>query len=420
MNGRKLSIRATAATAVTVLGLACAGQTLSGKVDGYDKILQEAIADGSKTIGCAPKETAIAEANIRFARDALTMGEYYRGKEHTEKAELYSTLARKKTDPVRCKDPNVVVIDGPKTGDRDGDGYDDKADKCPDDPEDFDSFEDYDGCPDKDNDKDGVLDASEFKDGKWISLDKKIENGREIDCRNEPEDMDQFEDEDGCPDPDNDRDTKLDGVDKCPNDPEDFDQFEDDDGCPDKDNDGDKVLDAAELVRNADGTYQWTNNDKKSENGVERDCRNNPEDFDNFEDEDGCPDVLIINNCQIKLSDKIYFKFNKWDIDPKSFKVLDEVRDTLNAAPDIKIWIEGHTDSKGSNKFNKTLSQKRVDSVKKYLVEQGKIDGARLEPVGWGEEKPLGDDPKTNKTADGRAANRRVEFNLKDCKKSVQ
>ena len=387
MNGRKLSIRATAATAVTVLGLACAGQTLSGKVDGYDKILQEAIADGSKTIGCAPKETAIAEANIRFARDALTMGEYYRGKEHTEKAELYSTLARKKTDPVRCKDPNVVVIDGPKTGDRDGDGYDDKADKCPDDPEDFDSFEDYDGCPDKDNDKDGVLDASEFKDGKWISLDKKIENGREIDCRNEPEDME---------------------------------QFEDDDGCPDKDNDGDKVLDAAELVRNADGTYQWTNNDKKSENGVERDCRNNPEDFDNFEDEDGCPDVLIINNCQIKLSDKIYFKFNKWDIDPKSFKVLDEVRDTLNAAPDIKIWIEGHTDSKGSNKFNKTLSQKRVDSVKKYLVEQGKIDGARLEPVGWGEEKPLGGDPNTNKTADGRAANRRVEFNLKDCKKTIQ
>lgn len=69
--------------------------------------------------------------------------------------------------------------------------------------------------------------------------------------------------------------------------------------------------------------------------------------------------------------------------------MLDEVRDTLNAAPDIKISIEGHTNSKGSNKFNKTLSQKRVDSVKKYLVEQGKIDGARLEPIGWGEEKPL-------------------------------
>lgn len=414
MNRRKLSMGATAA--VTVIGLACAGQTLSGKVDGYDKILQEAIADGSKTIGCAPKETAIAEANIRFARDALTMGEYYRGKEHSEKAELYSTLARKKTDPVRCKDPNVVRISGPKVGDRDGDGYDDAVDKCPDDPEDFDSFEDFDGCPDKDNDNDGVLDAAEFKDGKWTNLDKKIENGREIDCRNEPEDMDQFEDEDGCPDPDNDRDTLLDAVDKCPNDPEDFDGFEDEDGCPDVDNDKDRVLDAAELIRNPDGTYRWVNKDRKMENGVEVDCRNLPEDYDGVEDEDGCPDVLKIDNCQIKLSDLIYFKFNKWDIDPKSFKVLDEVRDTLNAAPDIRIWIEGHTDSKGSDKFNKTLSQKRVDSVKKYLVEQGKIDPARLEPIGHGESKPIAD----NKTADGRAANRRVEFNLKDCKKTIQ
>jgi outer membrane protein OmpA-like peptidoglycan-associated protein len=406
----------TATAAFAAVSLSCAGQTLLGKVTGYETILQGAIADGSKTIGCAPKETAIAEANIRFAKDALAMGEYYRGKEHVEKAEIYTTLARKKTDPVRCKDPNTVRDNAPRVGDRDGDGYDDKTDKCPDDPEDFDSFEDDDGCPDKDNDKDNVLDAAEFKDGKWTNNDKKTENGREIDCRNEPEDVDQFEDEDGCPDPDNDRDTILDGVDNCPNDPEDFDQFEDQDGCPDKDNDKDGVLDAAELNRNPDGTYAWTNKDKKTENGVEVDCRNLPEDFDKFEDEDGCPDVLKIDNCQIKLSDKIYFKFNKWDIDPKSFKVLDEVRDTLNAAPDIKIWIEGHTDSKGSDKYNKNLSQKRVDSVKKYLVEQGKIDGTRLEPVGWGEEKPI----DSNKTAEGRANNRRVEFNLKDCKKTIQ
>ena len=413
MNRRKLSMVA----AVTVLGLACAGQTLSGKVDGYDKILQEAIADGSKAIGCAPKETAIAEANIRFARDALTMGEYYRGKEHAEKADLYTTLARKKTDPVRCKDPNQVAGPAPKPGDRDGDGYDDKADKCPDDPEDFDSFEDDDGCPDKDNDKDGVLDASELDaNRKWINLDKKTENGREVDCRNEHEDIDQYEDADGCPAPDNDRDTLLDSVDKCPNDPEDFDQFEDQDGCPDTDNDKDKVLDAAELTRNPDGTYVWLNKDKKTENGVEVDCRNLPEDMDGVEDEDGCPDVLKIDNCQIKLSDKIYFKFNKWDIDPKSFKVLDEVRDTMNAAPDIKIWIDGHTDSKGSDKFNQTLSQKRVDSVKKYLVDQGKIDGGRLEPRGMGEKVPIAN----NKSADGRAANRRVEFNLTDCKKTIQ
>jgi outer membrane protein OmpA-like peptidoglycan-associated protein len=55
--------------------------------------------------------------------------------------------------------------------------------------------------------------------------------------------------------------------------------------------------------------------------------------------------------------------------------------------------------------------------VKKYLVEQGKIEGGRLEPRGMGEKMPITPD---NKTADGRAANRRVEFNLKDCKKTIQ
>ncbi|HEY8375396.1 MAG TPA: OmpA family protein, partial [Nannocystis sp.] len=75
----------------------------------------------------------------------------------------------------------------------------------------------------------------------------------------------------------------------------------------------------------------------------------------------------------------------------------------------------GHTDSKGSDKYNKTLSQKRVNAVRDYLVKAG-IDSSRLEPIGWGEEKPI----DTNKTAEGRANNRRVEFNLKDCKKTIQ
>ena len=409
---RALVVVSVVASASTLLS--CAGKTLLGKVAGTQTVLQGAIADGSKTIGCAPKETAIAEANIKFAEDALAMGEYYRGKEHAEKAEIYTQLARKKTDPVRCKDgkPAEMVA---RAGDRDGDGYDDGVDKCPDDPEDFDSFEDDDGCPDKDNDGDGILDAAQFVNGRWVNNDKKMEGGREIDCRNEKEDFDGFEDEDGCPDPDNDRDTIIDANDKCPNDPEDFDQFEDEDGCPDKDNDGDGVLDAAELMRRADGSYEWKNVDGKMENGVWKDCRNLPEDFDGVEDEDGCPDVLLIDDCQIKLSDKIYFKFDKWDIDPVSYKVLDEVFDTLQAAPTIKVWVDGHTDSKGSDKYNKNLSQKRVESVAKYLRDKG-VQGDRLEPRGFGESAPIAD----NKTAEGRAANRRVEFNLKDCKKRVK
>lgn len=100
-------------------------------------------------------------------------------------------------------------------GDRDGDGIRDSKDRCPDDPEDFDGFEDSDGCPDLDNDKDGIPDA-------------------EDQCPNEPEDFDGFEDSDGCPDPDNDGDGILDVDDKCPNEPENFNGIDDEDGCPDE------------------------------------------------------------------------------------------------------------------------------------------------------------------------------------------
>jgi len=104
----------------------------------------------------------------------------------------------------------------PSIGDRDGDGYKDDEDQCPDDPEDFDSFKDEDGCPDPDNDNDGILDVDDR-------------------CPNVPEDHDGDEDEDGCPegsDGDRDGDGILDSHDKCPDDPEDRDGFEDQDGCP--------------------------------------------------------------------------------------------------------------------------------------------------------------------------------------------
>ena len=91
------------------------------------------------------------------------------------------------------------------------------TDKCPREPEDKDTFEDTDGCPDPDNDQDGIPDKKDL-------------------CPNDPEDKDGFQDEDGCPDPDNDRDGILDRVDKCPNEPETFNGFEDEDGCPDKGN----------------------------------------------------------------------------------------------------------------------------------------------------------------------------------------
>jgi hypothetical protein len=96
--------------------------------------------------------------------------------------------------------------------DRDGDGIGDAFDKCPDEPEDKDGFQDQDGCPESDNDS--VPDATDA-------------------CPNDPEDKDGFQDDDGCPDPDNDADGVPDALDKCPNTRETMNGFEDEDGCPD-------------------------------------------------------------------------------------------------------------------------------------------------------------------------------------------
>ena len=98
--------------------------------------------------------------------------------------------------------------------DKDRDGILDADDACPEYPEDFDGYEDTDGCPDTDNDLDGILD-----------IDDK--------CPDEPEDKDRWQDKDGCPDPDNDEDGILDADDECPNDPEVFNGVDDADGCPD-------------------------------------------------------------------------------------------------------------------------------------------------------------------------------------------
>lgn len=99
--------------------------------------------------------------------------------------------------------------------DRDGDGIVDERDQCPDEPEDFDAFEDTDGCPDPDNDADGILDGDDR-------------------CPMEPEDMDGHQDEDGCPDLDNDLDGFPDERDACPNEAEVVNGVDDEDGCPDE------------------------------------------------------------------------------------------------------------------------------------------------------------------------------------------
>jgi hypothetical protein len=122
--------------------------------------------------------------------------------------------------------------------DRDEDGVNDKDDECPDDPEDFDLNEVVDGCPDPDNDNDGICDPDLPEKGASARYCRGVDQ-----CKDNAEDKDGFQDDDGCPDPDNDGDGVPDLLDRCPgtdrdvlqgvNTLEDMDGYEDDDGCPD-------------------------------------------------------------------------------------------------------------------------------------------------------------------------------------------
>jgi len=119
---------------------------------------------------------------------------------------------------------------------------------------------------------------------------------------------------------------------------------------------------------------------------------------------------IEIEKKQIKILEKVQFETAKAVIKPESFGLLNEVAAVVITNPDLgRVEVAGHTDNRGSDSYNQTLSEKRANSVKDYLVGQG-VDVARLVAVGYGETKPL----DTNRTPEGREVNRRVEFNLID------
>ena len=103
----------------------------------------------------------------------------------------------------------------------------------------------------------------------------------------------------------------------------------------------------------------------------------------------------------------IYFDFDKTTLKSESFVELDKVVDFLKQNPSVEIEIAGHTDSKGADTYNQSLSQGRSQSVVDHLVSEG-IDVSRLTAHGYGESKPL----ESNDTEEGRANNRRVEFTV--------
>lgn len=102
----------------------------------------------------------------------------------------------------------------------------------------------------------------------------------------------------------------------------------------------------------------------------------------------------------------IYFDVNRATVKAQSMGLLKQIGEALKKQSDIKVKIIGHTDSQGDDKTNQTLSEKRAESVKKILNEQFGISNDRMLIEGKGESEPVDD----NKTVNGRANNRRVEF----------
>jgi outer membrane protein OmpA-like peptidoglycan-associated protein len=118
------------------------------------------------------------------------------------------------------------------------------------------------------------------------------------------------------------------------------------------------------------------------------------------------PDKIVLTPSNIAIIDKIQFETGKADLKPVSFPVLDDVVKVLKANPQIKeVDVEGHTDSDGTADLNRKLSQARAESCVKYIESKG-IKKGILTAKGYGPDRPIAD----NNTAEGKEANRRVEF----------
>ena len=276
------------------------------------------------------------------------------------------------------------------SSDPDQDGLVGDHDRCPDEAEDVDNHEDEDGCPDPDNDSDHILDAND-------------------ECPNEAEDVDEFEDEDGCPDPDNDGDEVLDASDRCPTEPEDRDEFQDEDGCPDPDNDEDQVPDASDQCptepedrdgwQDDDGCPD-VDNDGDGKNDAEDSCPNEPQTGTST---DGCPQHLRVDEGgAVRLLGPL--EFRGANVGPASNRILDDLAAVLRAAnAPARVTIQVFSHPAGAAPALLALTQRRADAVKAALVSR-QVPADRVEATGMGGQDPVAE----GNSATARRENERV------------
>ncbi|WP_437289572.1 OmpA family protein [Sorangium sp. So ce406] len=123
----------------------------------------------------------------------------------------------------------------------------------------------------------------------------------------------------------------------------------------------------------------------------------------------GCPFAVRIEGSQIVILQQVQFPTGRAEIEPESFELLSEVAAVLEEHPEIaRVAVDGHTDNQGADQANLRLSQRRALAVVAWLTAHG-IDARRLEARGFGPRRPIAD----NRTREGRARNRRVEFQIR-------
>jgi OOP family OmpA-OmpF porin len=274
--------------------------------------------------------------------------------------------------------------------DRDGDGVPDKEDRCPDEPGSAELL----GCPDRDGD--GIPDIDDL-------------------CPDEPGTYAAR----GCPDRDG--DGVPDHLDRCPDVP----GLPELDGCPEDvpdvlaDRDGDGVPDHLDLCPDVPGLPELQGCPEEAVKepttpslDADRDGDGVPDHLDRCPDtpgpayNDGCPVMTADDKAILELAMRnVQFETGSTTLTVASYQILGRIAELMQKYPDYHLLINGHTDNVGRPQNNLLLSESRAKACFNYLIARG-VPAERMLPSGFGDTRPI----TSNRSDEGRALNRRVEF----------
>jgi len=303
--------------------------------------------------------------------------------------------------------PRAVAPEPDAPHDRDGDGVNDGDDLCVDVPQGPRPDPNRTGCPMGDRDRDGVNDPDDL-------------------CVDQPAGPTPDPARRGCPlaAVDTDRDGVADPLDQCPTDPQGENPDPQRAGCPDGDDDNDRIRNGLDQCPQAHSGFHpdparpgcpLPDDDSDAvPNTLDRCLREagapsmNPA-------RNGCPGLVRIVGDQIQILSPVFFATSRDRVLPRSTAVLEAVADAMQATPLIaRLSVDGHTDDRDDDARNLDLSQRRANSVVRWLVTRG-LNTDRFEAHGYGETRPVQPITATlsrSALRDARAANRRVEFRI--------